>query len=59
MLSTDEMNILNERAEKYLRGESKTYTVEESHAMIRDKEKSNEAYHSTYRRSPTGRNRSI
>ncbi|MES2703333.1 MAG: hypothetical protein V4649_11875 [Bacteroidota bacterium] len=31
----DEINMLNERAEKYLTGDAKTYTVEEAHALIR------------------------
>jgi hypothetical protein len=33
--TAEELNMLHERAEEYLRGESKTYTVEESHARIR------------------------
>ena len=35
----DELNVLHERAEKYLKGETKTYTVEESHNMIRQQRK--------------------
>jgi len=31
-----ELNILHERAEKYLKGECKTFTVSESHNMIRE-----------------------
>ena len=37
--SADEINMLHERAEKYLKGETKTYTVEESHNMIRQQRK--------------------
>ena len=39
--TTEEMDMLHERAEKYLRGESKTYTVEESHKMIREQRRKN------------------
>lgn len=35
----DELNLLHERAEKYLKGDTKTYTVEESHNMIRQQKK--------------------
>ena len=35
----DELNMLHERAEKYLKGETETYTVEESHTMIRQQRK--------------------
>lgn len=35
----DDLNILHERAEKYLKGETKTYTVEESHNKIRQQRK--------------------
>ena len=31
----DDLKMLHERAEKYEKGESKTYTVEESHNKIR------------------------
>jgi hypothetical protein len=40
--TTDELNMLHERAEKYLKGETKTYTVEESHEMIRLQRKKHE-----------------
>jgi len=35
----DDLNMLHERAEKYLKGETKTYTIEESHNMIRQQRK--------------------
>jgi len=37
--TSEELNLLHERAEKYLKGETKTYTVEESHDMIRRQKK--------------------
>ncbi len=37
--SAQELDILHERAEKYLKGETKTYTAEESHKMIRQQRK--------------------
>jgi len=37
--TTEEINMLHERAEEYLKGESKTYTVEESHNRIRQQRK--------------------
>ncbi|MFI5196895.1 MAG: hypothetical protein ACHQD8_07375 [Chitinophagales bacterium] len=37
--TTEELNMLHERAEKYLKGETKTYTVEESHNIIRRQRK--------------------
>ena len=33
--TTEELNILHKRADNYLKGETKTYTVKESHDMIR------------------------
>jgi hypothetical protein len=37
--TADELDMLHKRAEKYLRGESETYTVEESHNKIRQQRK--------------------
>ena len=37
--SAEEMNMLHERAELYMKGSGKTYTVEESHKMIREQRK--------------------
>lgn len=37
--TSEELNMLHERAEQYLKGESKTFTVEESHARIRQQGK--------------------
>ncbi len=37
--TAEDMNMLHQRAEKYLKGETKTYTVEESHKMIRQQRK--------------------
>ncbi len=35
----DELNMLHDRAEQYLKGASKAYTVKESHNMIRQQRK--------------------
>jgi hypothetical protein len=40
--SDEELNMLHERAEKYLGGATKTYTVEESLNLIRQQKKNNE-----------------
>jgi hypothetical protein len=37
--SPEELNMLHERAGKYLKGEGTTYTVEESHNKIRQQRK--------------------
>ena len=37
--TADDLDILHERAEKYLKGETKTYTIDESHKMIRQQRK--------------------
>lgn len=37
--TAEELDMLHERAEKYLKGETKTYTVAESHNMIRQQRK--------------------
>ncbi len=34
--SAEELQILHERAEKYMRGEGTTYTIEEAHNYIRN-----------------------
>jgi len=40
--SPTELDMLHERAEKYMKGETKTYTVEESHNKIRKQRKNHE-----------------
>ncbi len=37
--SDEEINLLHERAEKYLAGGTKTYTVEDAHKQIREQRK--------------------
>ena len=37
--TSGELDMLHERAEKYLKGETKTYTVQESHDKIRQQRK--------------------
>ncbi len=38
-ISADEMDMLHKRAEKYLKGDALTYTVEEVHNRIRQQKK--------------------
>jgi hypothetical protein len=41
LFTQEEINVFNERRQKHLNGESKSYTVEEAHNLIRQNRKVN------------------